>query len=246
MKQFFKYLFATVFGIFLSIGLAIAVFMIIIMASSPSSSDSPSLSNNSILHIKLENQIMDQPSGNLFDNIDFMSFEDKTPLSLRKIISNIEKAKVNDKIKGIYLDVPYLSANLASTAELRTALLDFKESGKFIVSYSENLGQNEYYLASVSDEIYLNPAGEMTFKGLSAQLMFFKDALDRLDIEMQVIRHGKFKSAIEPFILNTMSPENEEQYSTLINSLWNSRLEGISKSRGVDKDELNAIHKMTA
>lgn len=243
MKQFFKFMFASMLGVFLSFAVAFIIFFVLIgsIVSSSSSDKQPSLSSNSILKIELDKAIKDRPSNNPFDNFDFNSFEDKTPLSLKNIIDNIKKAKDDERIKGIYLDIPYLQANMANTEEIRKALLDFKSSDKFIVSYSENYGQADYYLASVADEIYLNPAGELTFKGLSTELMFFKDALSRLEVDLQVIRHGKFKSAIEPFIREDMSEANREQISTLINSIWGNMVNNISESRKVSIEELNQI-----
>ncbi|MEQ8909070.1 MAG: signal peptide peptidase SppA [Vicingaceae bacterium] len=243
MKDFFKFMFASMLGFLLTIGIATFIFFVTISAIIASAEDTkePKIASNTILHIKFENAIQDRPSNNPFENIDFSTFEDKTPLSLKNILDNIEKAKVDDRIKGIYLDIPYLKANMATTEEIREALIDFKTSGKFIISYSENYGQGEYYLASVADEIYLNPAGEMNFKGYAATLLFFKDALNRLDVDMQVIRHGKFKSAIEPFIRNDMSAENRKQYEELIGSIWASRLEKIAGSRNLTVDKLNEI-----
>lgn len=243
MKQFFKFMFASMLGVILSFIVAFFIFMGVIgsIVSSAQSEKQPYIYENSILKIELDKAIQDQPSNNPFENIDFASFEDKTPLSLKNILDNIEKAKLDDKIKGIYLDISFLQADMASVEEIRNALIDFKTSGKFIVSYSENYGQGDYYLSSIADEIYLNPAGEMTFKGLSTQLMFFKDALDRLDVDVQVIRHGKFKSAIEPFIREEMSDANREQVETLVHSIWGSMLSNISKERGVSIEQLNAI-----
>jgi protease-4 len=243
MKQFLKFMFASMFGVFLSVLLVSLIFAGIIgsMISASQESSEPFIADKTILHIKLETPIQDRPGNNPFQNIDFSSFENRSPLGLKNIIDNIEKAATNEKIKGIFLDIGWLQANLATTEELRNALVEFKSSGKFIISYSENYGQNEYYLCSVADEIYLNPAGEMTFKGLAANLMFFKDALDRLDIEMQVIRHGKFKSAIEPFIRNDMSPENEKQYKELIQGIWDNQVQNIAKSRSLDVAKLNKI-----
>lgn len=230
-------------GFLLTIMVSVFIFGGIISAvvSSSQNKELPTVSDNSILHIKLENRVMDRPSNNPFENFDFGSFEDKTPLSLADIVSSIKLAKINDRIKGIYLDIQNLNANLASTEEIRNALLDFKSSGKFIVAYHEYIGQNEYYLSSVSDEIYLNPSGGMTFKGLSAQIMFFKDALERLDVDMQVIRHGKFKSAIEPFTRNEMSEENKYQISEWVGSIWNHQVNGISSSRDVSINDINEV-----
>lgn len=236
-------MFASMLGFILSIVIGFFIFMGIIgvIVSSSKESKEPSLSSNSILHLKLENRIKDRPSNNPFDNIDFSTFEDKTPLSLSKIIKNIDKAKNDERIAGIYLDITSLNASMAATEEIRGALAAFKESGKFIVSYSENYGQHEYYLASVANEVYLNPAGEMTFKGLSAQVMFFKDALERLSVDMQVIRHGKFKSAIEPFIREDMSPANREQMTVLVNSIWDYQINQMASSRNVSQEHLNKI-----
>ncbi|CAE7470479.1 sppA [Symbiodinium microadriaticum] len=211
------------------------------LASSAKDDKEPTIKEGSILHLKLNRPIKDRPSDNPFETFNFATLEDESPLSLSKIIENIEKASKDERIEGVYLDIQNLRANMSSTEAIRRALTKFKESGKFIVAYNEDYGQNEYYLCSVADEIYLNPAGGMTFKGLSAQLMFFKDALGRLDIDMQVIRHGKFKSAIEPFVRNDMSPENEAQLRKLIDGIWASQLEEISSARKIDKAELNRI-----
>ncbi|MDC1451970.1 signal peptide peptidase SppA [Vicingaceae bacterium] len=243
MKQFFKFMFASILGFSLTIFLVVVFFIASISAlvAGAENKEAPKIAQNSVLHIQFENAIQDRPSNNPFQNIDFNTFENKTPLSLKNILDNIKKAKSNDDIKGIYLDISSLQANMASIEEIRNELIDFKESGKFIVSYSENFGQGEYYLSSVADEIYLNPAGEMTFKGLSAQVMFFKDMLGRLDIDMQVIRHGKFKSAIEPFIREDMSDANREQVSTLVNTLWDHMTKQISEARNISVEKLNAI-----
>lgn len=236
-------MFASMLGLILTIALAIIIFIGVISAviSSSQSENAPKIADNTILHIQFKKLIQDRPTNNPWENFDFNTFEDKTPLGLKNILDNIEKAKNDDRIKGIYLDIASLQANMASIEEIRKELIDFKSSGKFIVSYSENFGQGEYYLSSVADEIYLNPAGEMTFKGLSAQVMFFKDMLSRLEIDMQVIRHGKFKSAIEPFIREDMSDENRAQISTLVNTLWDYQLEQMSSARNISVAQLNEI-----
>ncbi len=243
MKQFFKFMFASMLGFFLTGAIVVLLFIGIIGAMVASSSDTKetSIKENTVLHIQLKNRIQDRPSDNPFESFDFANFETKTPLGLKNIIDNINKAKNDDRIKGIYLDIPYLQASLANIEEIRNTLINFKSSGKFIVSYSESYSQNEYYLASVADEIYLNPAGGMTFKGLSAQVMFFKEALSRLEVEMQVIRHGKFKSAIEPFIMDSMSAANRKQMSVLVNSVWDNQISNISEARSISIDQINEI-----
>jgi protease-4 len=148
-------------------------------------------------------------------------------------LDNIEKAKTDSRIKGIYLNVSFVNAGLSQTEEIRNKLLDFKKSGKFIISYAEYYSQSGYYLSSVADEIFLNPEGIFELKGLSAQIIFFKGLLEKLDIEAQVIRHGKFKSAIEPFILDKMSKENREQISLLLTTISDNILDSIASQRGL-------------
>ena len=162
-------------------------------------------------------------------------------LGLNTILKNIDKAKNDDNIKGIYLNLKGLNTGIASVEEIRNALAKFRESGKFIVAYSDYYSQKTYYLASVADQIYLNPAGGMDFVGLSAQLMFFKNALEKFGIQPVIIRHGKFKSAVEPFMLDKMSQANRKQTETYINSIWNKILNDISSSREISPQRLNEI-----
>ncbi len=162
-------------------------------------------------------------------------------LGLDKIVENIKKAKEDSAVKGIYLNLTELNAGIATVEEIRNTLLDFKTSKKFIYAYSEVYSQKTYYLASVSDKVYLNPQGMLEFKGLSAQIMFYKKALENCNVEMQIFRHGKFKSAIEPFMLDKMSEANRLQTEVFMGSIWNSMLDGISKQRGISTTELNRI-----
>jgi protease-4 len=196
---------------------------------------------NSILHVKLNYEIKDRSSNNPFENFDFSTFESNDGPGLDKIIKSIEKAKTDDKIKGIYLDLTTINGGMATLEEIRLALLNFKESGKWIISYSEIYTQGTYYLASVSDKVYLNPAGIVEHKGLSSELMFFKNALEKLDVEMQIIRHGKFKSAVEPYMLEKMSDANREQYELLLNTAWGSMTKAVSASRNISVEKLNEL-----
>lgn len=241
MKQFFKFMFASMFGVLLSLVIAFFLFAGIIgsMVSASQTEKTPSVKSNTVLQLKLNKPIKDYPSNDPFENIDFTTFDDNTPYGILQILNSIEKAKHDERIKGIYMDISGIQASMASIEEIRNALLNFKESGKFIISYSEYFGQASYYLATVADKIVLNPAGELSFKGLSAQNMFFKDALEKLDVEMQVIRHGKFKSAIEPFIRNDMSEANKQQNLVIVSSIWGKWLNNISSSRGISVDKLN-------
>ncbi len=194
--------------------------------------------SNSVLHITFDEQIVERGSNNPFKHFNFANPE-SGPIGLNEILSNLEKAKNDENIKGIYLDISSIPTGIATLEEIRNAILDFKESKKFVVAYSEGYTQGAYYLASVADKIYLNPEGLVDFKGLSRQTMFFKNLLDKLDVNMQIFRHGKFKSATEPYFLDKMSPANREQTMTYMNSIWNYILEGISDQRNISVEELN-------
>jgi protease-4 len=162
-------------------------------------------------------------------------------LGLNTILENITKAAKDENIDGIFLNLTSIDAGIATIEEIRNALLEFKKSKKFILSYADVYSQGTYYLASVSDKIYTNPQGGMDFMGLSMQVMFYKRALEKFGIEPIVIRHGKFKSAVEPFLLDKLSEANEEQLTTFIGTIWNDMLEKIAKERKMDVSELNKI-----
>ncbi len=242
MRQFFKFMFASMLGFFLTF-IIIFFFMIMMLASLAtfSKKDDVVVRPQSVLKIKLDFEVPDRTSANPFENINFMSPGGSRALGLNEILRAIDKAKHDDRIEGIFLDLHPSSAGIATIEEIRDALIDFRESGKFIVSYGEIITQKDYYLASVSDAIYIMPEGIMLFQGLSAQLMFFKGTLDKLDIEPQVIRYGKFKSAVEPFTEEKMSQENKEQMLRYINSTWTQFTHGISQERGLSTDQLNLI-----
>lgn len=244
MKNFFTSFFGAAFGVII----ALVLIVIIIIGSIAGSigkafeqgEKKTEIKANSVLYVDFKNVISDRTQDNPFANFNFSSLGEK-PLGLDKIVENIKKAESDSLIKGIYLHLTDVNAGIATTEEIRNALLDFKKSKKFIYAYSEVYSQKSYYLASAADKIYLNPQGGMEFKGLSAQIMFYKKALENLNVDVQIFRHGKFKSAIEPFMLDKMSEANRLQTEVFMGSLWNSMLEGISKARGISKDELNSI-----
>ena len=245
MKQFFKYMLATIVGLLITFTLIFFIFIGVIgaLVSSASGGEDkvPSVAKNSVLHLKLDSQINDRASDNPFESFNFETFEANENLSLGKIIESIEKAKKDDRIEGIYLDLSVINTGLASIEEIRKALNDFKSSGKWIISYSEVYTQTSYYLASVADEIYLNPAGIMELRGLATELMFFKKMLEKMDVEMQIIRHGKFKSAVEPYMLEKMSPSNREQLEKILNTVWGSIINKIAGSRNIGVSEINLL-----
>lgn len=168
--------------------------------------------------------------------------QDQEPqIGLDDVLSSIKKAKENDKIKGIYIHAGAFSAGGASIKEIRNQLLDFKESGKFIISYADIYTQGCYYLSSVADKVILNPQGNLDLHGLAATPMFYKGLLDKIGVEMQIFKVGTFKSAVEPFMLDKMSDANREQLSAYINDAWNTIITDISSSRNISPEKLNVL-----
>ncbi|MCF8379148.1 MAG: signal peptide peptidase SppA [Bacteroidales bacterium] len=241
MKQFFKFMFASMLGFIITLVIIFFIFMAIIMAMlSFAKTEEVVVNDPSLLHMKLNYEIGDRTSNNPMQAmLTFDSF--KSVPGLNDILRNIEKAKRDDNIKGIYLDLIDLPSNLASIGEIREAILDFRESGKFVYVYSEMLSQKAYYLASAADKIFLSPEGLVELRGFRGEVMFIKGTLEKLDIEAQIIRHGKFKSAIEPLIREDMSEANKEQTSAFIQSMWNNVSMDISKSRNIPIAELNTL-----
>ena len=241
MKDFFKFMFASMLGfillmiiiVFISIGLLMG-FM------SLAEQKEVKISENTVIRIDLIDPIPERTPKSDFIN-SMMTGSFKTILGLNDIVKNIDAAAKDDKIKGIILNLNIVPSGISTLEEVRVALSEFKESGKFIFCYGEYMSQSAYYLASVADEIYLHPQGFVDFKGLNAQLMFLKGMLDKLDIDMQIVRHGRFKSAVEPLIQEKMSPENREQNTAFVGSIWNSMLEQIAESRGLSINELNLV-----
>ena len=202
-------------------------------------SESITVKSNSVIELNLEN-IKNDYAGKYKDP--WVSiFSDGKKIGLSDIINAVAEAKTDNDIKGISILNDNSSLGMAQSKALRDALEDFKKSGKFVMAYANSYSQKEYYLNSVANTIYLNPVGDMDFKGLSAEIMFFKDFQEKSGVKMEVIRHGKYKSAVEPFLENKMSDANREQTTALLNSVWNSITADISKSRNVSVAKLNEI-----
>jgi len=241
MKQFFKYVLATVVGIVISLIVVFLLFMGIAGAIVSSADKEVKVEPNSILYVDLKQEIVDRSTDDPFSGFDFTSLQPNSPMGLNQILKAIANAKVDPNIKGILLEIDVVNTGAATTEELRNALIDFKSSGKFLYAYSDTYSQKAYYLASAADSIFLNPEGMVEWLGLRSEIMFFKKALEKLGVEPQILRHGKFKSAVEPFMLDKMSPENREQTLTYISSIWNQWVKGISETRGISSDKLNSI-----
>jgi len=236
MKQFFKFVFATVVGIVLSSFLLILC--IIGIAVIAGGDKATTVAPNSVMRIALTSDIRERTPNNPLAAFGFLGFDENKAIGLNDILANIKKAKTDDHIKGIYLDESYLLNGQATTEEIRNALIDFKKSGKFIVAYSEIYTQSFYYLASVADKVYMNPKGIFDFHGFSSEIMFFKGAMDKLGIEAQIIKVGTYKSAVEPYFLTKMSDANRMQVNAYLGSMYDHFLTNISLSRKVSKDSL--------
>jgi protease-4 len=242
MKNFLKYTLATITGIIIA---SILFFIVMLAGFSAivSSGNKPvSISNNSILVLKAGVSIPDRGDQNPFSGLDLFNMTITPAPGLNEILQNIEKASGDNKIKGILIENGLLPAGWATTEEIRNALLKFRENGKFVISYSDYvLTQQCYYLSTAADKIYINPGSMVDFKGLSSEVMFFKKALEKIGVEVQVTRHGKFKGAVEPFILDKLSEENKTQIKDYAGSIWNQIITDISESRGIPVAQLNRI-----
>jgi len=234
MKTFLKNILSSFFAMIL-IFVSFIIFIVLLIPEKKSII----VLDNSVLKIDFNQPILDRTSENPFDEINIMDFSEEGSLEFKDILDNIEKAKNDDKIKGIYLNFSSINAGFSQIEEIRKKLLEFKDIGKFIYSYADSYSQNAYYLASISDKIALNPEGIIDLKGLSAGVMFYKGLMDKLGIEVQIIRHGKFKAAVEPYMYNSMSNENRQQIHQLLNSISSNMIDGIASSRGISSKEID-------
>ncbi|MFZ4582348.1 MAG: signal peptide peptidase SppA [Paludibacter sp.] len=241
MRQFLKFTLATIVGIILASILSLLILFGIAGAIGSSSEKVTEVSENSVYQLNLEGTLVDRSEENPFSGAlaEALGQEEQTVIGLDDVLANIQKAKKNENIKGIYLKGGMLMGGFASIKEIRDALVDFKKSGKFVVAYADNYMQKNYYLASVADKVLINPQGMVELKGLSAELMFFKNTLDKLGIEMQVVKVGTYKSAVEPYINTKMSDANREQVRVFMGSIWKNIVGEISKSRKISPENLN-------
>jgi len=235
--NFLRNLLASILGCLVAFGIVMGMFFIFIALIS-NAEEGVVVKADSILELRFTTPIMDYTGKD--ETSPFAGLWDEE-MGLDDIIHAIKVAKEDSKIKGISLTTSFLQAGVAQTREIREALLDFKSSGKFILAHSDFYTQKDYYLASVADEIYLNPVGALDFKGLFTEVLYFKDFQEKTGIKMEVIRHGKYKSAVEPFLSNTMSPENRLQIQELITSIWDVIVTDVSASRNITPQNLNII-----
>ncbi len=238
MKQFFNMMFASALGVFVAVGLiSIAlIFTLIGIAGSMSSTPDYTPKSNTVYKLTLDGSLSDNTEENPLAML--MGETDKV-LSLKDILSTIETAKENKNINGIYIVAKSLSAGSASLEAIRRALTDFKESGKFVVAYSDNYSQGCYYLCSVADKVFLNPQGTLALVGMASQTMFYKELLKKVGVDMMIFKVGTYKGAVEPFMLDKLSDANREQIQSYISTIWDNVTDGIAESRQVSAEDIN-------
>ncbi|GAB3539672.1 signal peptide peptidase SppA [Pontibacter brevis] len=239
MLNFLKYVLATIVG--LLVFFFIGILLLIGIAAASASSDEVKVAENSVLELKLDKPIVERDPENPFAELGFSFGSLSSSDGLDQIKAAIRRAKTDDNVKGIFLNMIYVDAGMAKLEEIRNELIDFKESGKFVVSYTDASTEKAYYLASVADKIYLNPMGTIEFNGMSSEMYFFKRLLDKLNIEAQIFKVGTYKSAVEPFFLEQASDANREQLNSFLNSINNYQLQNIAKARGVEVAELKNV-----
>lgn len=232
MRSFFKNVLANIVAIII-IAAVFSLFLIMMIAASALSGDTkPSVKDNSVLTLDFRTNIIDSPTE---DQDDFFAFSEKQKnILIYDMVEAVKRAKTDSKIKGISIETDGIIAGSTHLDYLRAALQDFKKSGKFIYAYGNVVSQPAYYLGSVADQYYLHPAGGIDLKGLSTEVLYMKNFADQYGIGIQIIRHGKYKSAVEPFMRDDMSPENREQLSTLLTDIWNINSQKIAQSRKLD------------
>ena len=240
--NFIKSFFASILGTLTALGIFFVMVLLIIsgfasLMNAPSGGGS--ISDNSVLKLDLNGTILDRAP--TFDELQRVLGLEESTLGLPNIIAAIDKASKHDKIKGISLRADFISAGWAQTRSIRNALLRFKESGKFIYSYGDIYTQKGYYLSSVSDSIYLNPLGALEFKGLASEVLYYKNFQDEYGLKMEVIRQGKYKSAVEPYLENEMSPANRYQIKSLLNDIWETLKTEIAHARNLVPEILDII-----
>lgn len=238
MKDFLKYMSATVVGIIVFSVLVTALSIMCLVGMIASESSSKNVSDNSVLVINLNGTMTERSDDDIMSFINSANIQN---IGLDNVIEAIEKAKTNDNIKGIYLEAGMFSADsYASLQAMRRKLTEFKKSGKWIVAYGDIYTQSTYYLASVANKVLLNPSGQIDWRGMAAQPMFFKDLMEKFGVKMQLAKVGTYKSAPEMFTADKMSDPNREQITVYINGIWQNICQGVSESRGISVEKLNA------
>ena len=239
MKRFFRYLLAVITGGLITAFIIIVFFMILMTTLTIKSKKPFETKPNSVYVIKLDKEIVERSQQTIFDELEILPGSKPATIGLNEILKNIEKAKYDNNIKGIFLNLSVIRTGIATVSDIRNALKDFKSSGKFIIAYSDLMEKKAYYLATIADKVYLNPVGVIEFTGLKSEVNFFKGTFDKLGIEPKVFRVGKFKSFGEMYDNTKLSEENRLQINAYISGVWNLMLDEISVSRNIPVNDLN-------
>ena len=243
MKEFFKYVLATIVGIILTSIIFTIITIVSVAGMVANEGTSGSVPKNSVLRIKLQGEIVDRAGEG--SPMDFLNYGEDFTIGLDQALDALKKAAKNDRVKGIYLEAGSLGAYPADLQELRRALVEFKESGKWIVAYGDSYSRAAYYLCSVADEVFLNPIGSIDWSGMSSQPMFYTGLMKKVGVKMQVFKVGTYKSAVEPFINTEMSEANREQVMSYLSSIWNGMLKDVAASRKLSVETLNSLADTT-
>ena len=239
MKDFFKYVLATIVGLVLT-SIIMTIICIVSMAGMMASEGmSEPVKDNSVLRIKLQGTISEK--GGEDNPLAFLSNGEIQDIALDQALDALKKAAKNDKVKGIYLEGGILSSTPAELQELRQGLLEFKKSGKWIVSYADQYSRASYYLCSTADKVYMNPIGMLDWSGMSSEPIFYKGLLEKVGVKMQVFKVGTYKSAVEPYINDKMGDANREQVTSFLGSIWGNMLKDVAQSRKMTVEALNSL-----
>ena len=239
MRSFFKNVLANIVAIMIIAAVFFMFFITLVAVSAFSDSSKATVKENSVLTLDFNTNVIDSPTE---DSSDFFAFNEKEKnILIYDMLEAIKKAKTDENIKGISIETDGIMAGMTQLDDIRNALEDFKKSGKFVYAYGNSVSQSAYYLGSVADQYFLNPAGGIELKGMTTEVLYMKSFAEKYGIGMQIIRHGKYKSAVEPFLRDDMSPENKEQLSTMLNDLWSGNALKMANSRKIDTAEFRTV-----
>ncbi|MDO9260613.1 MAG: signal peptide peptidase SppA [Flavobacteriaceae bacterium] len=237
--NFLKNILSTILGVFIAFG--ILFFMLILIASVIETDEVIEVKTQSVLKVTFDESILKDYAPKDESPLGILMQLDSDYMGLDQVLNAIENAKTDHNIEGISIEMKFLNAGMAQTQALRRKLQEFKETGKFVSAYADFYDQKNYYLSSVADSIFINPLGMVEFRGLSTEVLYYKDFEDKYGVKMEVVRHGKYKSAAEPFLYNKMSDENREQIKSFLTAIWNDMLDEISVNRNKTVAELNIL-----
>ncbi len=239
MRSFFKNVLANIVGIMIILAIFFMFLISLVAVSAVSDNGKAKVKENSILTLDFKTKIIDSPTE---DNSNIFAFSEKEKnILIYEMLEAIKKAKSDNKIKGISIETDGIMAGMTQLDDIRNALEDFKKSGKFVYAYGNTVSQSAYYLGSVADQYFLNPSGGIELKGMTTEILYMKSFAEKYGIGMEVIRHGKYKSAVEPFLRDDMSPENKEQISTMLNDLWSGNSRKMANSRKIDTAKFRTV-----